>query len=273
AADDLDVTSTVISPSFRSAPWNQEAKATLAGEPEPSSQTLVLFVSESGVCRSALAAAAFQAAIQAVGLEDRVRCQAVATQSFNVGEGPERAAVTAARARGLEIPPDFAARQFDPGADMARCDLVLVMDKFTASDVLREASGLAVGFGGLTPWVSADAEQGRANTGITVFDSIDTEGRYSTRVRYLRQFQPDSPEGMTEIEDPLYGNTGGAGEAAAMSAAASLIVPSCQGLAAFLADLNAGCEDGAALKARLAETVDGMQGIDWLVPPLLRAGT
>lgn len=246
AADDLDVTSTVISPSFRSAPWNQEAKATLAGEPEPSSQTLVLFVSESGVCRSALAAAAFQAAIQAVGLEDRVRCQAVATQSFNVGEGPERAAVTAARARGLEIPPDFAARQFDPGADMARCDLVLVMDKFTASDVLRE---------------------------ITVFDSIDTEGRYSTRVRYLRQFQPDSPEGMTEIEDPLYGNTGGAGEAAAMSAAASLIVPSCQGLAAFLADLNAGCEDGAALKARLAETVDGMQGIDWLVPPLLRAGT
>lgn len=174
-------------------------------------------------------------------------------------------------------------------------------------------------------------------TQITVFDSIDTEGRYSTRVRYLRQFQPDSPEGMTEIEDPLYGspglacggsrmragcpvhvwwrrrasmhhtrrrqlwhqchliefgpcvpqlpsppplptlrstgNTGGAGEAAAMSAAASLIVPSCQGLAAFLADLNAGCEDGAALKARLAETVDGMQGIDWLVPPLLRAGT
>lgn len=93
---------------------------------------------------------------------------AQATQSFNVGEGPERAAVTAARARGLEIPPDFAARQFDPGADMARCDLVLVMDKFTASDVLREASGLAVGFGGLTPWVSADAEQGRANTGVSI---------------------------------------------------------------------------------------------------------
>lgn len=74
-----------------------------------------------------------------------------ATQSFNVGEGPERAAVTAARARGLEIPPDFAARQFDPGADMARCDLVLVMDKFTASDVLREASGLAVEFWGGDP--------------------------------------------------------------------------------------------------------------------------
>jgi hypothetical protein len=30
------------------------------------------------------------------------------------------------------------ARQFDPEQDIVRADLVLVMDKFTAADVLRE---------------------------------------------------------------------------------------------------------------------------------------
>lgn len=62
-----------------------------------------------------------------------------ACRDYNVGEAPEAATLAAAAEAGLAIPPGTAARQFDPETDIVRADLVLVMDKFTAADVLREA--------------------------------------------------------------------------------------------------------------------------------------
>jgi hypothetical protein len=38
----------------------------------------------------------------------------------------------------VELPAGFAARKFDREKDIVQFDLVLVMDKFTAADVLRE---------------------------------------------------------------------------------------------------------------------------------------
>ena len=49
---------------------------------------------------------------------------------------------------GLEPPPGFQARQFEEAADIVAFDLVLVMDKFTAADVLRE---VRLGFGCFCP--------------------------------------------------------------------------------------------------------------------------
>lgn len=39
---------------------------------------------------------------------------------------------------GIELPADFQARQINPERDIVEFDVVLVMDKFTAADVLRE---------------------------------------------------------------------------------------------------------------------------------------
>ena len=39
---------------------------------------------------------------------------------------------------GLELPTEFQARQINPENDIVQFDIVLVMDKFTAADVLRE---------------------------------------------------------------------------------------------------------------------------------------
>lgn len=41
---------------------------------------------------------------------------------------------------GLAPPAGFAAAHFQPAADIVSADLVLVFDKFTAADVLREVS-------------------------------------------------------------------------------------------------------------------------------------
>ena len=59
-------------------------------------------------------------------------------RDYNVGEPPEPAVLAAAAEEALVIPPDTEARQFAPETDIVRADLVLVMDKYTAADVLRE---------------------------------------------------------------------------------------------------------------------------------------
>lgn len=69
-------------------------------------------------------------------------CSYIAISSFcrdyNVGDPPEPAVLAAAAEAALVIPPDTEARQFAPETDIVRADLVLVMDKYTAADVLRE---------------------------------------------------------------------------------------------------------------------------------------
>ena len=49
-----------------------------------------------------------------------------------------------------------------------------------------------------------------------MFDTINTKGNYSKRVRRLGEFHPQLAKIMTpdgqDIDDPLYGNKGGATE-------------------------------------------------------------
>lgn len=40
----------------------------------------------------------------------------------------------------ITLPEDFKARHFSPDEDIVQFDLVMVMDKFTAADVLREVN-------------------------------------------------------------------------------------------------------------------------------------
>ena len=60
------------------------------------------------------------------------------TREYNVGDAPDVAAQAAAQQMGVELPGDFQARQINPEEDIVQFDIVLVMDKFTAADVLRE---------------------------------------------------------------------------------------------------------------------------------------
>ena len=59
-------------------------------------------------------------------------------RDYNVGEGPEAFVLQVAREEGLTLPHHFKARQLVPETDIVAFDIVLVMDKFTAADVLRE---------------------------------------------------------------------------------------------------------------------------------------
>lgn len=61
-----------------------------------------------------------------------------ATRDYNVGEPPETSTVAVAAELGLRLREDFAARTFDFEGDTVHFDMILVMDKFTAGDVMRE---------------------------------------------------------------------------------------------------------------------------------------
>jgi hypothetical protein len=69
-AGSLDVSGAVVSPSFRSSPWEDKEAAAEEGR----NTMRVLFVSESGVCRAVLAAACFSSILQQHGFSDRVEC-------------------------------------------------------------------------------------------------------------------------------------------------------------------------------------------------------
>ncbi len=61
-----------------------------------------------------------------------------ACRDYNIGDPPDPAVVKAAIEIGLALPEGKVAELFDPSRDIGVYDLVLVMDKFTAADVLRE---------------------------------------------------------------------------------------------------------------------------------------
>lgn len=63
-----------------------------------------------------------------------------ATRDYNIGEGPEPAVAAVAEELGICLPIDFSAQLFDHERDIVAYDVVLVMDKYTAADVLREVN-------------------------------------------------------------------------------------------------------------------------------------
>lgn len=64
-----------------------------------------------------------------------------ASRDYCIGDGPEGSVLTVLNRVGLAPPEGCKAAQFDEAADIVAFDLVLVMDKFTAADVLREVRG------------------------------------------------------------------------------------------------------------------------------------
>ena len=60
------------------------------------------------------------------------------TRDYSVGEGPDVSVQAAAQTMGLELRQDFKAQQVDFERDIVKFDVVFVMDKYTAADILRE---------------------------------------------------------------------------------------------------------------------------------------
>jgi len=76
-ADSLDrVSNLFVDTAFRSTPWAQEARESDSGR----TAARILFVSESGVCRSVLAQALLRGALAARGLGEQVECEARGTR-------------------------------------------------------------------------------------------------------------------------------------------------------------------------------------------------
>ncbi|KAG2484271.1 hypothetical protein HYH03_016915 [Edaphochlamys debaryana] len=249
------VSRAVVNPVVRAAPWDPEKL--LLQEARP--QACLLIISESDVCRSVLAAECLRAALAAVGLEGDVVVETCGTRPYNLGEGPESAVPEALEALGLDPPGHHSARLFEPAADIVAYDLLLVMDKYTASDVMREVSS---------------------------FDLINRQSQFSHKVRRLGEFvggplqdrEYGSEGDELDIEDPLYGNVGGEEEQKAVLRAGRAIRVACRSLASYLAQLKeegveaSGPTGGAvALGPMLRSKVQLMSPTPWLVPPMLSA--
>ena len=109
-AASLDVSGTVVTPAYRSTPW--AAKAAAAAEGAARAPCRLAFVSESGICRCLLAAAAFEVALQAHGLRGAVEVECRATRDYCLGDGPDASAALVAAELGWALPRDYAVRQF-----------------------------------------------------------------------------------------------------------------------------------------------------------------
>lgn len=132
--EDLDVSRTVVNASYRSTPWAAQK------EKDASTSTVVqvLMLSESNVCRSVLAEAIMTNQLAECGLGDMVQVESRGTRDYSIGEGADVSVQAAAQTMGLEIRQDFKAQQVDFEKDIVKFDVVFVMDKYTAADILRE---------------------------------------------------------------------------------------------------------------------------------------
>ncbi|MGD9689362.1 MAG: low molecular weight protein-tyrosine-phosphatase [Phycisphaerales bacterium] len=91
----------------------------------------ILFVCLGNICRSPLAKAVFAQQARARGVIDRFEIDSCGTGSWHAG-GPADPR-TLAVAKRFGIPMVHTARQFDPGADAGRFELILAMDRDNAA--------------------------------------------------------------------------------------------------------------------------------------------
>mmetsp|Transcript_36474 Transcript_36474/g.107716 ORF Transcript_36474/g.107716 Transcript_36474/m.107716 type:complete len:334 (-) Transcript_36474:21-1022(-) len=220
----------------------------------------VLFLGESNICRSVLASGIMQQLLHGSGLDGMVDCESMGTRDYSVGDSPHSAALSIAAEHNLKLLDGTQARVFDDNAHISHFDLILVLDKFTAADVLRQ---------------------------LTKSDLLSSNGRLCDKVRLLGEFHPALSQNTTEpgaqdIDDPLYGNVGGDEELHAVRGCYALLHDACQGLVLWLTQLReADMVDGTAagtsntssnaavLKARLRAELESMRAVEWLVPPML----
>ncbi|KAH9547954.1 hypothetical protein CY35_11G062000 [Sphagnum magellanicum] len=232
----FDVSSNCVNPSFRVSPFLQRSV-----DQASDSKLRILFLSEGNVCRSIFAEAIFSHLIQDQDLQDSVECTSKASKDYNVGEAPDARAVEVAQELGLQLREGAVARVFDCTSDIVLFDLLLVMDKFNASDVLKE---------------------------VTVYEAIDKEGRYSYKVRRLGEFCRKRM--VEDIDDPLYGNMGGPEELELLREVYQDLQDSCEGLLQFLMETKTSLQGSETLKQGIARTLGQMESLDWLVPPMLQ---
>jgi protein-tyrosine phosphatase len=91
------------------------------------------------ICRSPIAEGVFRALVANAGLAERILVDSAATHDYQLGEPPDRRAITHARQRGYEVP-GRCARRVDSD-DFRRFDWILAMDM----DNLRVLHGLCPG--------------------------------------------------------------------------------------------------------------------------------
>ena len=99
----------------------------------------VLFVCMGNICRSPIAEGVFRALVANAGLSKRILVDSAATHDYQLGEPPDRRAITHARRRGYDLP-GRCARRVD-GDDFRRFEWILAMDM----DNLRVLHGLRPG--------------------------------------------------------------------------------------------------------------------------------
>ncbi|GJP81548.1 hypothetical protein CLOP_g11688 [Closterium sp. NIES-67] len=239
-AGSMDVSSTCVNPVFRSFPSLKEGDGNADG-PGGRTAVRVLFLSEGNVCRSVVAEAVMAAMVRDKGLEDYIQCASKAVRDYNVGESPDSRVVQLAGQSGVAVEGSRRAELLRPVEDVVAYDVLVVMDKFNAADVLKE---------------------------VSVFDTIDPSARFSSKVRRMGDFCKSRV--VDDIDDPLYGNMGGPEELELLGAAINDIVDCCDGLLADLVAVKNGLPEGESFRSGVKKWLQGMDDMDWLVPPMLQ---
>lgn len=99
----------------------------------------ILFVCLGNICRSPLAEGILRKKLEAAGLQ--VQVDSAGTISWHAGDPPDSRSVATAKKYGIDIS-SLRGRHFTP-KDFRDFDLILVMDRNNASDVLMLAGGPA----------------------------------------------------------------------------------------------------------------------------------
>lgn len=232
--ESFDVSSNCVTPVFRSSPQIKEGE-------ENRKVVRVLFLSEGNVCRSVLAESIFEGLVRENGLEEELHCSSKAVRDYNVGELPDPRTLKMGKERGVVLKEEKIAEVISPAQDITAFDLIVVMDKFNAADILKE---------------------------VSVFDTIDPSANYSSKVRLLGSFCKSRNVG--DIDDPLYGNMGGPEELDLLGNAITDIEDSCAGLLAELLDIKSSLSDGRGFREGITEWLRGLETIEWMVPPMLQ---
>ena len=132
----------------------------------------VLFVCTGNICRSPTAQGVFEHLLSEANLPDRVRVDSAGTDSYHVGDSPDKRAQATAKAHGIDLSTQQA-RRITP-ADCDTFDYVIVMD---------------------------DGHRWTLNTRL---------GRQvDTKISKLLDYASDKTYHAADVPDPYYGGTGG----------------------------------------------------------------
>lgn len=94
----------------------------------------VLFVCLGNICRSPAAEGIFSKMLETQGLKEHILCDSAGTGGWHAGEPPDGRMIEHAKNRGYNLSP-LRARQFQPGSDFEKFDLIVTMDQSNFEDV------------------------------------------------------------------------------------------------------------------------------------------